>query len=366
MSSLDGIRVALVGPLPPPAGGMANQTRQLGELLRSAGATVEVVQSNAPYRPAWVTNIPMLRAFFRLVPYMVALWRVAGRCDLMHVMANSGWSWHLLAAPAIRIGSVRRRPVVVNYRGGEAAEFLSGSARVVAASLRRSAALIVPSGYLKAIFESYSMHAEIVPNIVDLDRFHPDDNKSSCAPHVVVARNLEPIYDNAAAIRCLALVRQKHPNARLTVAGTGPEEEHLRALAVQLGLERAVEFAGRLDRDEMARLYRQCDVMLNPSTVDNMPNSVLEAMASGVPIVSTNVGGVPYIVQDDRTALLVPPGDDRSMADAVCRVIENPALAQRLRSQALGEVQQYSWPSVRTSLVGVYLRVMGRAPQLSA
>lgn len=85
------LRIVLVGPLPPPAGGMANQTRQLGELLRQEGAQVEVVQVNAPYRPAWAEKLKGVRALFRLAPYVAHLWRAAGRANLMHVMANSGW-----------------------------------------------------------------------------------------------------------------------------------------------------------------------------------------------------------------------------------------------------------------------------------
>src|SRR6266567_4483278 len=97
------LRIAIVGPLPPPSGGMANQTRQLTELLRAENMHAEVVQVNAPYRPAWIGHIRVLRALFRLLPYLVRLWRSAGDAQLFHVMANSGWAWHLSAAPAVWI-----------------------------------------------------------------------------------------------------------------------------------------------------------------------------------------------------------------------------------------------------------------------
>src|SRR5215472_2658947 len=100
MTAATGTMVGLVGPLPPPEGGMANQTRQLANLLAGAGLKVEVVQANAPYRPQWVGRVRVLRAAFRLFPYLGQLWRCAAHCDLFHVMANSGWAWHLVAAPA--------------------------------------------------------------------------------------------------------------------------------------------------------------------------------------------------------------------------------------------------------------------------
>jgi glycosyltransferase involved in cell wall biosynthesis len=108
----------------------------------------------------------------------------------------------------------------------------------------------------------------------------------------------------------------------------------------------------------MAALYRNADVMLNPSLVDNMPNSVLESLACGVPVVSTNVGGVPYLVDDGRTALLVPPQAPAAMADAVLRLAAEPALAAALREAGLRQVQQYTWASVRPRLLAVYQHVL--------
>lgn len=354
MKSLLGLRIGLVGPLPPPSGGMANQTRQLAELLQSAGAYVRLVQTNPAYRPAWVARLPILRALFRLIPYVVALWRVAGRVDVVHVMANSGWSWHLFAAPAIWVVSLRNVPVVVNYRGGEADRFLVRSNRMVAWSLRRAAKLIVPSGFLQQVFKQHGLVADIVPNVVDLQRFRPAHSRSSSDLRLMVARNLEPIYDNATALRAFALVLQTHPSAHLTLAGTGPELLELQQLARSLGVDGQVEFAGRLERDEMAERLRQCAVALNPSRTDNTPNSVLEALASGVPVVTTNVGGVPYLVEHGVTALLVPPGNPESMARGVLDLLGDHRLTAQLVANGLHTVQRYTWSAVAPLLGEAY------------
>ncbi len=357
-AAIEGLRIGLVGPLPPPAGGMAMQTRQLADLLSGAGARVTLVQSNAPYRPAFIGRIPAVRALARLLPYLWALWRAAGRSDLFHVMANSGWSWHLFAVPAIRIARLRGVPVLVNYRGGEAAGFLARSRASVARSMAQVARLIVPSGFLQGVFGQHGMQAEVVPNIVDLARFHPAPSRPADPPHLIVARNLEPIYDNATALRALALVHARYPQARLTLAGTGPERPALEALVRELGLGGHVQFAGRLDRDAMAALLRSASIALNPSVVDNMPNSVLEALASGVPVVSTDVGGVPYIVQHDVDAWLVPARSPRAMADGILALLDDPARAQRLASAGQAAVARYSWPAVAPLLLGHYRSVL--------
>lgn len=359
MTGLSDLRIGLVGPLAPPAGGMANQTRQLAELLRADQAVVIVVQTNLPYHPAWVARVPGLRAAFRLIPYLLALWRAAGRVDVFHVMANSGWSWHLFVAPAIWIAWARGVPVVVNYRGGGAAGFLKRSHRLVSWTLKRSARLVVPSGFLQEVFARFGVQAEVVPNIIDLALFRPRDARQGARAHLLVARNLEPVYDNATALRAFHLVRDGYPNIVLTIAGSGPEEARLNRLAIELGIHDAVRFAGRLDRGAMADLFRQTDIMVNPSLADNMPNSVLESMASGVPVVSTDVGGVPYVVQNDVTALLVAPGHPDLMAAAILRLLGDKALWQRLSSAGLAEAQRYTWSQVRPVLAGVYRSVLG-------
>ena len=354
------MRIGLVGPLPPPAGGMANQTRQLSELLSKGQANVLLVQTNAPYFPEWVGRVFLLRALFRLIPYIYKLWRMAGAVDVVHVMANSGWSWHLFTMPAIWVGKIRNVPVVINYRGGEAAGFLARSYAVIQFSLKRVSALIVPSGFLQEVFSRYGIPSRIVPNIIDLSRFHPRAAVRNAGIHLIVTRNLEPIYDNETALRAFQIVWHRYSHACLTIAGTGPEESRLRNLARQLGLDSVVTFAGRLDRDRMADLYRQADVMINPSLVDNMPNSILESMACGVPVVSTDVGGIPYMVQDGVTALLVKPGDPEAMAAAILDLIENTESWSKLSIAGIAEVQRYTWAQVAPVLAEVYRSATGR------
>jgi glycosyltransferase involved in cell wall biosynthesis len=360
LNVLSGISIGLVGPLPPPSGGMANQTRQLARLLEEAGVRVELVQVNPPYPAGWVERLRGVRALVRLLPYLGRLWRCAGRVDLFHVMANSGWAWHLFAAPAIRIGRLRGCPVVVNYRGGEAETFLARESRSVRATLASAALLVVPSGFLKSVFARFGIAAEIVPNIVDLSRFSPAPALPGRC-HVIVTRNLEALYDIPTALRAFSRLLERFPVARLTIAGSGPERSALEALCTELGLAQAVTFTGRLDNEQTAGLYRSADLVLNPSTADNMPNSLLEAMASGVPIVSTNVGGVPFMVVDGTTALLVPARDPDAMAAAAERALSDRALASRLREAGRAEVERYTWSAVRPILFDAYSRALGGA-----
>lgn len=353
-------RVALVGPLPPPAGGMANQTRQLAALLAGEGVAVEVVRTNSPYRPAWVANLRVVRAPFRLVQHLAELRRAVRSADVVHVMANSGTAWFMFAEPALRVARHYGVPAIVNYRGGLAREFLAKRAGHVAPLLRSAAAVVVPSRFLQQVFETHDVRAHVVPNVVDLALFTPREPATpSDAPHVVVTRNLEPIYGIDAGLRALARLRESRPGLRVSIAGDGPERSALERLAGELGLRDAVTFTGRLTPAEIAALYRSADVVLNPSRVDNTPNALLEAMACGVPIVSTDAGGIPYLVSHGRTAWLAPVDDVAGLAEGLQHVLRDGALRAALRANGLELARACGWNVVRSQWLDLYRAAAG-------
>ena len=349
------LRVCVVGPLPPPAGGMANLTLQLVALLRAEGMLVELVQTNAPYHPRLIENVRGLRAGFRLLPYLARLWQAAGRADVMHVMANSGWSWRLFAAPAIRIARLRRVPVLVNYHGGEAADFLTAAGASVRRTLGGAQVLAVPSSYLREVFHRNGLRTRTVPNVVDLERFRfRPPRPPSDSPVIAVTRNLEQIYGVDVAITAFAEIRKHIPSARLDIAGTGPELGRLQHLVARLHLQEGVRFLGRLDPQAVAALLVNADVVLNASRADNTPGALLEALAAGVPVVSSNAGGIPHLVRHGETALLCPVDDAPALAAAVLSVLGDPGLAERLIKKGVFEVEQYKWARVKPLLLDAY------------
>ena len=347
--------VCVVGPLPPPSGGMANQCEQLVRLLRADGVSVELVRTNPPYQPSWIGRVPVLRAGFRLFPYLLQLWQAIGRTTVVHVLANSGWSWHLFAAPAIVVARWRDTPVIINYRGGNADRFLSSAPGHVGRFLAEAALRVTPSAFLQRVFAKHGLDAEVIPNIVDLARFAPVVRRSfGNAPHLVVTRNLEEIYDIPTALRAFARIRVDFPLAQLTVAGSGPERDRLELMADELGLGDSVRFAGRIANADMPAIYSAADCLLNPSTVDNMPISILESFASGVPVVSTDAGGIPDLVQHGVSGLLVAVGDERAMAREALRVLHSAELADALRRAGLEQAAHYAWPRIRARWLAAY------------
>lgn len=216
---------------------------------------------------------------------------------------------------------------------------------------------VTPSVFLQRVFASHGLSAEVIPNVVDLSRFTPTRPRTfGDSPHIVVTRNLEPIYDIPTAIRALAAIKKTFARARMTVAGSGPELASLQALVLRLQLTDSVQFSGRIDNACIAALYASADCMINSSTVDNMPISILEAFASGVPVVSTCAGGIPDMVEHGISGLLVPIGDDEAMAREVLRIFQNPEVATSLRQAGLAEADKYAWSQVRAKWLDAYAR----------
>ncbi len=338
---------------------MANQAIQLRDALEGAGIGVRFVQVNEPYRPAFIAKIKGLRSIFRLTLYLCRLWRALGAVDVVHVMANSGWSWHLFAAPAVWVAKMRGRPVIVNYRGGEAEKFFMAQWRWVKPTLALADSVVVPSPFLEPVFATRGMPCTVIPNILDLQRFvpRPDSLAPTDNPHLVVTRNLERIYGIDTAIRAFEIVAKQCPGARLTIAGSGPEEGGLRELVRALGLDHSVSFCGRLTNEQVARLYQGADLLLNASREDNSPNSLIEALACGVPVVSTNAGGIPFLVQDRVSALLVPVGGHVAMGAAALELIANKKLGDALVQAGAAIVKKFDKAAVSMAWCQEYARV---------
>jgi glycosyltransferase involved in cell wall biosynthesis len=208
------------------------------------------------------------------------------------------------------------------------------------------------------VLERHGIASAIIPNVVDLKLFRPRSRPvRTRRNHIVITRNLEIIYGIDDALRAFQLIAARHEDARLTIAGDGPERERLMRLAADLGIDDKVHFTGGLTKEEIASLYQQADIMLNPSRIDNMPNAILEAYACAIPVVSTNVGGIPFVARDSETALLVDVGDSSALAERVCTLIEDDELALRLSQNGLREARQYSWEAVRDQWLQMYAAV---------
>ncbi|HET9831977.1 MAG TPA: glycosyltransferase family 4 protein, partial [Vicinamibacterales bacterium] len=192
-------------------------------------------------------------------------------------------------------------------------------------------------------------------NVVDLERFKFRD-RFPLQPKILSTRNFDSLYNVACTLRAFKRVQKSWPNASLTLVGGGPLERDLRALAAKLKLER-VEFVGRVPPDKIAGYYADHDVYVQSPNIDNMPTSILEAYASGLPVVSTEAGGVPAILTDGEHGLLSPLDDDEALASRILKLLEQPSLARELAQNAYATCQAFSWSQVRGQWLSHYRQV---------
>lgn len=299
-------------------------------------------------------RVPYLRTLVTQVSYWPLLVRQLRRADVAHVFSASYTSFLLAPLPAIVTARALRKPVILNYRSGEAPDHLRRSA-FARRTLRGVDLNVVPSRFLQEVFGSFGIPSTIVANTIDLQEF-TYRVRDPLRPRLLSTRNFEPLYNVACTLRAFARVQARYPGASLTLVGDGSHGDALRALAVTLGL-RHVTFAGRVPPDGMAAHYAAADIYVQTPSIDNMPGSVIEAFASGLPVVATGVGGVPAILTGGVHGLLAPDDDDEAVARQVMTLLERPEYARQLAAAAYESCRAYEWSAVRTLWLGAYRSV---------
>jgi len=353
------LRVAIVAPSLRILGGQAVQAHRLVEAWRDdpdVDAWLVPVNPLPPGPFSRAVAIKYLRTLATETTYLARLVGELRRADVAHVFSASYTSFLLAPLPAMLIARAIGRPVILNYRSGQAPDHLRRS-RIARTSIAKVDRTIVPSRFLVDVFSAFGLRADSVPNVVDLDRFRFRE-RLPLKPRLLSTRNFEPLYNVACTLRAFAIVQQRFPEAELTLVGGGSLDQELRSLARTLGL-RHVMFTGLVPPHEIAAYYAAHDLYVQSPNIDNMPTSILEAFASGLPVVSSDAGGVPAILTDGTHGLLAPCDDHRTLADRIIRLLEQPALARSLTRNALATCEAYTWPRVREQWLSHYRGVLG-------
>lgn len=352
------LRIAIVAPSLRILGGQAVQAERLLQAWRDDPVVDVWLVPHDPLPPApfrWMTGIKYLRTIATESTYIPLLVKALRRADVVHVFSASYSSFLLAPLPAILVARALGKPVVLNYRSGEAPDHLRRSA-IARWALSRVDRNAVPSRFLRDVFAGFGIGSVIVPNVVALDRF-PYRSRMPLRPRLLSTRNFDALYNIACTLRAFRRIQDVHPDASLTLVGGGGEEERLRHLASELRL-RDVTFAGRVAPQAIAAFYADHDIYIQSPDIDNMPSSVLEAFASGLPVVSTDAGGVPVILRHEEDGLLAPVGDHDALAAHVLSLLANPESARRFAATAHGTLRTYTWEHVRGEWLALYRGVL--------
>ena len=343
-------------------GGQSIHAAQLvKEFGKEPGLRVGFLPIN-PRAPGFLRHlqrVKFVRTVVTSLVYFLKLLTNIPRHDIVHVSSAADTGFIISTMPPVYLGKLFRKKVALNYHAGQAVEHLRDWKRTAIPTARRADAVVVPSHWLVDVFASHGLKARAIFNHVELDAFHFRERKP-LRPAFLSNRNFDPIYNVPCVLRAFSIIQKQFADASLLVVGDGAQRAELEELARDLKL-RNVRFTGLVAPAEMPRLCDEADIYLNASNVDNMPLSILESFAAGLPVVTTNAGGIPYMVSHEQTGLLVEMNDHEAMAAAAMRLLEDEELAAEMTARARAECAKYRWDVVREEWLNFYREVAERS-----
>ncbi len=348
------VRVLLIAPSLDIVGGQSVQAARLLKLIREdSRITMDFLPINprAPKLLLPFQRIKYLRTILTSSLYAARLLAKIRNYQILHIFTPGYFAFLLAPVPAILAAKVMRKKTILHYHDGRAEDHLAkwpGAVRL----MRLVDVIVTPSEFLIHVFSKFGMRARSIPNIVDTEQFQFHE-RSRPRPVFLHNRGLESVYNVPCTLRAFALIQNRYPDAGLTIAHDGPLRKQLERLASELGL-RNTTFLGRLSQAQTPQTYDAADIYITSPDIDNMPVSILESFAAGLPVIATRVGGIPYILDHERTGLLVNRDDHRALADAAFRLLNEDGLAASLARNAREECRKYAPAAVASEWVDLY------------
>ena len=291
----------------------------------------------------------------RLLDMLLTVYRNRRNTSFVLIDTYSSLNFYYAYAVA-RLCKLLKIPYIPILHGGNLPDRLVRSKRMSETIFKGSHRNIAPSQFLKAAFEKHGYEVDCIPNVLEVEKYEYKQ-RMSVQPKLLYVRAFSKIYNPKMAIEVLHHLKRKYENASLCMVGPDKDGslQEVKEYATQLGVETAVTFTGKLSKEEWHQLAKEYDVFINTTNFDNTPLSVMEAMALGLPVVSTNVGGVPYLIEHGANGMLVNKGDAASMSSIIERFIQHSEQTVSLTLQARRKVQSFDWKRVK----GLWKSVLG-------
>lgn len=331
------MKVLQIANYKPGTGGISGQVEKIHACLDGDGINNAVfsVKGSTVYR---------IKAFFRL-------FKEGRNYDVFHVHTCSGGGF-ISAVMGILVGRCLKKRIVLTYHGGDGRRFFEKHTGLVRWFLRRTDANIALSGFIGGVFEDFDIPHVEIPNIIELDtsRFK---EREVIKPNFISIRTLSSLYNIECIIRAFDIVKTKLPEAMLTIVGDGPSRAELEKMVADMRIK-DVAFTGRVPNSDIYKYLDSSDVMLSAPKIDNMPVSLLEAFNAGLLVISSNVGGVPYMVEDGVNGLLFESNNHQMLAEKMIEAVKNSEKSKEMIWKAKNCVGDYTWKNTKDRLFEIY------------
>lgn len=297
----------------------------------------------------------------RLSQMLTKVYQLRNRisCVLIDTYASYGfWFAYLCGRLAKALGV----PYICILRGGSLSQRLTGSPTLAAQLFEHSFANVAISGYMADIFEKSGFKTFLIPNTIDLTNYS-FQLRNSPRPRLLWVRSFHEVYNPTLAVDILTELLDRYKEATLCMVGPDKDGslQKVKAYAKEKGVRDQITFTGRLSKSDWIELSAQFDFFINTTNVDNTPVSVMEAMAVGLPVVTTKVGGIPFLFKEGVEGIMVPPNDAETFVSAITDLIEHPERAARISQAARAKAKQWDWNVVKDQWKVLFERVSATA-----
>ena len=280
----------------------------------------------------------------RFVDIILTLIRGATRFELVVLEVYSGMYFVVATAVSITC-KILGIPLVQVLHGGNLPEFAKRFPRWTSRIFKMADEIVAPSTYLSRVISTGNGSIRVIPNVIELSDY-PFRERSKIKPKLIWMRSFHPVYNPQMAIEVLASLCETEPEAELTMAGNNKGiEEEVRELAVAKGVSEAVRFVGFLDHDQKVEEFGKSDIYINTNRIDNMPVSVLEARCMGLPVVATDVGGLPDLIAHGTDGMIGASEDVDQMVRNIKELVDDPELTLRISKNGRGIAERSAWAS---------------------
>ena len=306
----------------------------LSELLNSIGFCI--------YRGSSKSN-----KVFRLLDmlWMVFSFRNKVSFVLIDTFSTSNFYYAFLTSQLARFLKLKYIPIL---HGGNLPMRLVNNKFMSNLIFKNSHFNVAPSNYLKTRFQKKGFPSVLIPNILEVENYK-FKFRNPLLPKLLWVRAFDEIYNPTLAIKVLKLLKQKYPDSVLTMVGPNKDDsiEKVTKLIDVLNLKNSVKITGVLKKEDWHKLSKDSDIFINTTNIDNTPVSVMEAMALGLPVVSTNVGGLPYLIENNIDGLLVNKNDAELMCNAIDQLLTKNDLTITIVNNARIKAESFSWGFVK-------------------
>lgn len=276
--------------------------------------------------------------------YSIFTWRRQYDLAVLNVFSGPAfWITELSSRLLKQLG----KPMIMVLRGGNLPEYAQVHPAFVTKTLKRANQVVAPSAYLVRFAHSQGVKASVIPNVLDLENY-PFRLREICQPNLLWIRTFHPIYNPEMAVEVYGIVREAYPQARLVMSGQDKGlVQRVKEFATEKKLDDGINLAGFLTVSQKQQFFSENDIYLHTNRIDNMPVSVVEAAAFGLPVVATRVGGISDLLENEKNALIVESGDAQGMADAILRILQDARLASQLSMNGRNLAEQSGWKIVK-------------------